>query len=292
MFVAATPLPSLSYSPAMGGLAPAPMGWGGAPRLAPFETAQQQRFVMLQQLQMLETMLDMMMRLLSGGPLQQALGLPDPAARCAPSGYQGDPSQLFQPVAPGSAGNAPAPGNYSGPLNVQGAVQAIPAGHRPAAATSFPHICAECQRQGVTDKNQVAYILATAVHESGAGKHMTEFASGQAYEGRASLGNTQSGDGPRFKGRGYVQVTGRRNYQQWSRKLGVDLVGNPELARRPEYAARILVQGMREGTFTGRRLGDYVGGGRQDFENARRVVNGRDKAGPIAAMARNIAAAL
>lgn len=285
MFVAASPMP-VSYTSFFPQQAMPYGGQPNTPTLAPFDPMQQQRFLMMQQLELMETMLDMMTTMMGGAQMPQAMGMGSRPGLSSPAtqrSYQGDPTQLMAPA----AGT-----NYSGPLNVQGAIQAVPGGHRSAASTSFPLICSECQRQGVTDKQQVAYILATTVHESGAGKNMTEFASGQAYEGRSSLGNTQSGDGPRFKGRGFVQVTGRRNYQQWSRKLGVDLVGNPELARRPDLAARILVQGMREGTFTGRRLGDYVGGGKQDFENARRVVNGRDKAGPIAAMARNIAAAL
>ena len=214
------------------------------------------------------------------------------AAQCAAppqSSNMGTPSST-----PASASNqtgAPA-GNYNGPINVEKVVQALPASNQQAARTHFPGILAECQNQGVNDKSQIAYILATTVHESGAGAHMTEMASGDAYNGRSSLGNTQPGDGPRYKGRGYVQVTGRNNYTNWSQKLGIDLVGNPELASQPGTAARILVQGMKEGSFTGKKLGDYVGEGRQDFEGARRVVNGTDKAGPIADTARKILSAM
>lgn len=117
---------------------------------------------------------------------------------------------------------------------------------------------------------------------------MEEFASGRAYEGRRDLGNTQSGDGVRFKGRGYVQITGRRNYEDWSRRLGIDLVSNPELASRPDIASRILVEGMKEGTFTGVGLDRYINGQGTDFRNARRIVNGTDRAGMIGDIASNI----
>lgn len=69
-----------------------------------------------------------------------------------------------------------------------------------------------------------------------------ESASGQAYEGRANLGNTQPGDGPRFKGRSYIQLTGRANYRYFGNKLGVDLETNPDLALRPDIAARIAAE--------------------------------------------------
>ena len=176
--------------------------------------------------------------------------------------------------------------------NMQALLQTLPAGRRQAAAQHFPTILAECERQNVTDPNQISYILATAAHESNAGQNMEELASGRAYEGRSSLGNNQAGDGPRFKGRGYVQITGRRNYTDWSRRLGMDLVGNPEMATQPRVAARILVEGMMQGTFTGRALPDYVGQGRSDFSNARRVVNGTDRAGDIASIAQRLRSAL
>ncbi len=190
-----------------------------------------------------------------------------------------------------AAGQVAAQGSAS-TANVEKIVAALPSEYQSAAKKHFPGILAECQKQGVTDKAQVAYILATTVHESGAGAHMEEFASGEAYEGRSDLGNNQAGDGKKYKGRGYVQVTGRNNYTNWSKKLGVDLVNNPELAEKPETAARILVQGMKEGSFTGKKLSDYIGGGKQDFEGARRIVNGTDKASKFADTARKILAAM
>ena len=139
---------------------------------------------------------------------------------------------------------------------------------------------------------QAAYILGTAYHESDRFRTMEEYASGAAYEGRKTLGNTQPGDGKRFKGRGFVQITGRRNYTDWAKRLGVDLVGNPALAARLDHAVTILIDGMMLGTFTGKKLPDYVHGTKVDYVNARRVVNGTDRAAIIANYARAFEAAL
>lgn len=121
---------------------------------------------------------------------------------------------------------------------------------------------------------------------------MEEIASGAAYEGRLDLGNTQPGDGQRFKGRGYVQITGRSNYTKWSQRLGIDLINNPGLASDPAIAAKILVLGMRDGSFTGVGLSNYINGSKQDFFNARRIVNGTDKASAIAQIAESYLNAL
>ncbi len=145
---------------------------------------------------------------------------------------------------------------------------------RKYAQESVPLILNKAKESGITDPGQIAYILASADHESLLGKFMEEIASGEDYEGREDLGNTQPGDGPRFKGRGYVQITGRNNYKDWSQKLGIDLVSNPDLAAKPDVAATILVLGMRDGNFTSKKLSDYINRDNRDFVNARRIVNG------------------
>lgn len=219
-----------------------------------------------------------------------------------PGGYGGAPSAGgggSYGGAGGAQGAAGGPGSlYSGPagtvgnVNVENLVNAIDPGYRQHARRHWPAIVAEANKQGVTNKAQLAYILATTVHESGAGKYMEEIASGSAYEGRRDLGNTQSGDGTRYKGRGYVQITGRNNYRDWSRRLGIDLVGNPAAASNPQTAAKILVGGMKMGTFTGKKLDDYINGSKTDFNGARRIVNGTDKAGTFAATAQKILQAM
>lgn len=181
---------------------------------------------------------------------------------------------------------APHP-NFVGSFDVDKIVASIPFPNiRSSARTSIPIILNECLASEVTDRGQIAYILATAEHESHLGELIVELASGLNYEGRIDLGNTERGDGPRFKGRGYVQITGRRNYTDWSNRLGIDLVDNPHKVTEPPIAAKILVQGMRYGTFTGLRLGNFISGASRDFVNARRIVNDLDKADEIAAIAR------
>ncbi|HYD45822.1 MAG TPA: glycoside hydrolase family 19 protein [Phenylobacterium sp.] len=106
----------------------------------------------------------------------------------------------------------------------------------------------------------------------------------------AELGNTQPGDGVRFCGRGYVQLTGRRNYQRAQNALGVHLVTNPDLAMDRAIAAKIMRRGMVEGWFTGKKLADYLP--RPGFTAARRIINGTDRAGDIAIYARRFQAAL
>ncbi len=83
-----------------------------------------------------------------------------------------------------------------------------------------------------------AAFIAQLAHESAELRYMEEIASGAAYEGRRDLGNTQAGDGKRFKGRGPIQLTGRANYKRYGELLGVDLINNPLLAATPEVGFR------------------------------------------------------
>ena len=81
-------------------------------------------------------------------------------------------------------------------------------------------------------------FLAQIAHESGGFRYVRELASGEAYEGRNDLGNTEPGDGVRFKGRGLIQITGRANYAECGDALGLDLLSQPELLEEPLNACR------------------------------------------------------
>ena len=83
-----------------------------------------------------------------------------------------------------------------------------------------------------------AAFLAQVCHESGGFYYVRELASGKAYEGRADLGNTWPGDGPRYKGRGLLQITGRENYELCGEGLDLDLINNPDLLEDHPYSSR------------------------------------------------------
>lgn len=141
---------------------------------------------------------------------------------------------------------------------------------------------------------QRAYILATVLLETGKTmKPIYEYGGVKYFDkydvGRLAiaLGNTpiKDGDGYKYRGRGYVQITGRSNYNRASLALKKDFVNNPDLALQPDNAILILKRGMLEGWFTGKKLGDYVNSDQVDYVNARRVVNGTDRAKTIASYA-------
>ena len=96
-------------------------------------------------------------------------------------------------------------------------------------------------KAGYTDKTERAMFLAQMAHETGNFKYAEEIHDGSDYEGSKTLGNTEPGDGKRFKGRGYIQITGRWNYGHYGKKVGVDLIKNPELAADPKVAADVAI---------------------------------------------------
>lgn len=154
----------------------------------------------------------------------------------------------------------------------------------------------------------VAYALATTWHETAATMQPIKEHGGPKYffrmydKGGArphvarELGNTMPGDGALFAGRGYVQLTGRRNYVRASEAVGYPLVGNPALAMRPDIAAEILRCGMIEGWFVpGHTFERHLPTAictREQFAAARRIINGTDKRDLIAGYALDFQAAL
>lgn len=144
-----------------------------------------------------------------------------------------------------------------------------------------------CKSHGVL-RNQAAYVLATAYHETAhTMKPITEMGSQEYLRSKPYWP---------FIGRGYVQITWEGNYKKASDNLGMPIltsmppkpyfVGHPDALLDPQYAAPILVIGMVQGWFTGKKLADYITLGKSDFRNARRVINGTDRADLIASYAR------
>ena len=139
-------------------------------------------------------------------------------------------------------------------------------------------ICDTCRAEGVTSGRQQAYILATVQHETKD--------SFQPVREAYYLGSKAEACRKRMRyypwyGRGYVQLTWERNYKLLGRLIGVDLIADPDLAMEPVNAAKILVIGFRDGLFTGKKISDYIDGPKFDTLNARRCINGMDKAEKI-----------
>lgn len=138
-----------------------------------------------------------------------------------------------------------------------------------------------------------AYLMATAKHETGSTFLPIEERGSDTYLSkywtnlklRKWLKNQFASDAQRFKGRGFVQITGRGHYETASKVVGMDLITYPDKAEDWETAYRIMVHFCINGLFTGLKLGRFLTTKETDFINARRVVNGTDKAELIASYA-------
>ncbi|HVF89548.1 MAG TPA: hypothetical protein VNH22_05740 [Blastocatellia bacterium] len=151
----------------------------------------------------------------------------------------------------------------------------------------------------VTDLRWAAYMFATIklecadtfqpITERGPKAYFNKYEPGTRIGN--NLGNKVKGDGFLYRGRGYVQITGRANYQNMSNALGLtgedDLLLNPDHALHPDVAYRIMSYGMRNGSFTRKKLSDYISGTKVDYTNARRIINGVDQAAKIKGYAIN-----
>jgi putative chitinase len=88
---------------------------------------------------------------------------------------------------------------------------------------------------------ELTAFMAQCAHESAKFTTTKEFADGSQYEGRKDLGNIYPGDGVKYKGRGFIQITGRANYTAAAKDLGIDLVNHPELAEKPDIAIKVSI---------------------------------------------------
>lgn len=132
------------------------------------------------------------------------------------------------------------------------------------------------------DDRYLAYMLATTFHETDTTMHpIEEYGKGKGRE----YGTPDPATGKIYYGHGFVQLTWKVNYDKFGKLLNADLVNKPELALDLVTATDIMFIGMIRGLFTGKKLPDYFGPGKQDWVNARRIINGTDKAQLIAGYA-------
>jgi hypothetical protein len=146
------------------------------------------------------------------------------------------------------------------------------------------------------DDRWLAYMLATTHHETDRTfRGIEEYGKGknQPYGQNIKQDRTRYFDtANRFYGRGFVQLTWYENYQRAGKKLGLDLINNPELVLEIKNATQILFSGMMEGWFTGKKLSGYFNEQTEDWRNARKIINRLDKADLIADYAKKYYAAI
>lgn len=172
----------------------------------------------------------------------------------------------------------------------------------------------EWDKRGLTEPSWLAYMLATAFHETAhwmqpviETRRASEPTNPSVDTAIARLDNAfnsgklkwvktpywrKDADGMSWLGRGFVQLTHKTNYQNAEAKTGIPCTTQPELMLQAAPAATVMFGGMIGGWFTGKKLSDYLGNGKVDFVNARRIINGLDRADDIAGYANSFLTAV
>lgn len=170
-----------------------------------------------------------------------------------------------------------------------------------AQVKSIDSILNYWDKSGYTDLRWLAYMLGTVKHETA---HtmlpIEEYGKGKSrpYGKKLKMsGVVYTKPDKIFYGRGYVQLTWFENYELMGRLLGVDLLNAPELALQTDIATKIMFEGMTKGNsnfgdFTGKSLELYFNSKTEDWKNARRIINGLDKATEIAAISQKFLSCL
>ncbi|QZO05372.1 glycoside hydrolase family 19 protein [Agrobacterium vitis] len=164
------------------------------------------------------------------------------------------------------------------------------------------------QASTMTDLRWLAYMLATAFHETAQTmRPVRETRAATDKQAIAILDRSWAkgtmpwvksaywrigADGKSWLGRGYVQLTHKSNYNTLGNAIGVDLVANPVLAMREDIALKVMFIGMSEGLFTGVKLADFFHGTKTDWVNARRIINSTESASVVAGYGKAFHAAL
>ena len=198
-----------------------------------------------------------------------------------------DPNGVAGPQTLAALGLADAPGG--GPIEVGPSVipqvtvelvsQMFPQTRRSNIATNLPFVLRALEEAGLTDKGMVLMALGTIRAETEGFLPISEFQSKfntsqggkpfDLYDNKSGLGNQGPPDGASFKGRGFVQLTGRSNYKTHGAAIGEDLIGNPELANDPTIAARLLASFIKS-----KEPQIRAALAKHDLKEARRLVNG------------------
>lgn len=188
------------------------------------------------------------------------------------------------------------------PLTLDAVKQLFPATKASNIARNLPYVAAALNVVGLVNRAMICSALGTIRAETEGFVPISEFPSHfnttpgsppfSAYDGRKSLGNTQPGDGARFRGRGFVQLTGRANYHTYAAKIGLDIESFPDLANAPEVAAVLLatflndVAGPMQAALAANKLAvarKLVNGGTYGLDKFSSVFRLADTVWPVAA---------